>query len=75
MRNTLPGKRRRKIGAEQFQASSIDDIERKIVTGNVRGAAAKAGTVAIGIDLVESAAGNSCWLDAVPASLESNNPN
>src|SRR6266446_2865742 len=51
----FPGKRVGKIGAEQFQASAIDDIECKIVPGNVRRAAAKVSAVAICIYLIERA--------------------
>src|SRR5882762_2428817 len=45
----------RKIGAEQFQASGIDDVERKIVPGDTGGAAAKVGAVAVRIHLIERA--------------------
>jgi len=44
-----------KIGAGQVQASGIDDIEGKIVAGNVSSAAAKVGAISVRIQLIERA--------------------
>src|SRR6267378_3454742 len=55
LRKGLPGERSRKIGTKQFQTSGIDDIESKIVPGDVSGAAAKVGAVAVRIHLIERA--------------------
>src|SRR5882724_1702321 len=51
----VPGERLKRMDTDEPQASGINDIERKIVSSNVRGAAAVRGAVAVRIHLIERA--------------------